>query len=66
MFNFLSRALGLSEESSGSSVESVVHLDGEYFVVKKGENSATGVDKETARQQIEKAGGNPNMIDKLP
>ena len=63
MFNFLSRALGLSEESS---VESVVHLDGEYFVVKKGENSATGVDKETARQQIEKAGGNPNMIDKLP
>lgn len=66
MFNLLSRALGLSEENSESSVESVVHLDGDYFVVKKGESSVTGVDKETARQQIKKAGGNPSMIDKLP
>ena len=66
MFNLLSRALGLSEENSESSVESAVHLDGDYFVVKKGESSATGVDKETARQQIKKAGGNPSMIDKLP
>ena len=66
MFNLLSRALGLSEENSESSVESVVHLDGDYFVVKKGKSSATGVDKETARQQIKKAGGNPSMIDKLP
>ncbi|MEG4109439.1 hypothetical protein QUA04_25485 [Microcoleus sp. S13_C5] len=66
MLNFLSRAFGLSEENSGSSVESVTHLDGEYFVVKRGESSAAGVNKETAKQQIQEAGGNPNMIDKLP
>lgn len=65
MLNFISRTLGLSKKS-GSNIESVVYLEGKYFVVEKGKNSATGVDKETARQQIKRAGGNPNMIDKLP
>lgn len=65
MLNFISRALGLSERS-GSSVESVTHLHGDYFVVEKGKSSAAGVDKETARQQIKRAGGNPDIIDKLP
>lgn len=65
MLNFISRALGLSKESR-SSVESVVYLDGKYFVVEKGKRSATGVDKETARRQIKRAGGKPDVIDKLP
>jgi hypothetical protein len=65
MLNFISKALGLSKKSR-SSVESVVFLEGEYFVVEKGKNSATGVDRQTARQQIERAGDNPSMIDKLP
>lgn len=56
----------MPQADSESRVESIVHLEGEYFVVEKGKSSTTGVDKEMARQQIKRAGGNPDMIDKLP
>ena len=65
MFNLLFKALGLPNQQS-SELESVKCVNGVYFVCKSQETEVIGVDRETARKQIEKTGSDPDIIDQFP
>ncbi len=65
MFDFLRNVFG-SDEEVNSEVDSVIKdCHGNYFVMRKGADSAIGVDADRAREQVRKLGGNPQVIDSL-